>query len=358
MLSPLIEGLLRAADESGASDLILHRGKIPQARVNGELIAVDSPPVDADDLDRLWAHCQAPAGATDFDAGLTSATGTRFRVNLLHQLGARAAVLRRIRSQVPEMATLGLPAELLKTWAARRSGIVLVCGPTGSGKSTTVASLLDWINSESARHIVTIEDPVEFVFTPRRATFTQREVGIDTPTFAEGLRRSLRQSPDVIFLGEIRDGESAATALQAAETGHLVFATLHAANSSDMLARLELLFTPEERETLRNTLAGQLIGVLCQRLLPALDGQPALVVEFFTNSGLSRKILASGRASELTDFIARADPKDAQSFATSLLGLIRSGRVVESVAIENADNPQEIQRALRGVASSNTLNRR
>lgn len=358
MLSPLIEGLLQAATASGASDLLLHSGKIPRARIQGELVEVDSAAVGEEDLDSLWQECRALADAVDFDAGLTSSAGTRFRVNLLKQLGMRAAVLRRIRSEVPEMESLGLPAELLQTWTTRRSGLILVCGPTGSGKSTTVAAMLEWLNAQAARHIVTIEDPVEFLFTPRLATFTQREVGIDTPSFGEGLRRSLRQNPDVIFLGEIRDSVSAATALQAAETGHLVLATLHASHSADVLARMELLFPPDERDGLRHTLASQLIGILCQRLLPGTDGQPVLLAEYFTNSGLSRKILATGRSAELADFIARADPKDATSFASRLIALVRAGRIAENVAVENSDNPQEIQRSLRGVASSNVSLRR
>ncbi len=352
MISPLIDDLLRAAVESGASDLLLHSGKTPQARLDGELVSVTSGAVTETDLEALWKFCGAEPEARDFDAAITGPDGGRFRVNLLRQLGARAAVLRRIRSDVPNLESLGLPADLLREWTARRSGIVLISGPTGSGKSTTVAAALDWLNGTSARHIVTIEDPVEFVFQPRLSTFTQREVGIDTASFAEGLRRSLRQNPDVIFLGEIRDADSAATAIQAAETGHLVFATLHASNAADVISRLELLFPPGEREGLRKALAVQLLGVLCQRLIPAVTGGLALVCEFFSNSGSSRKIIMEGRGSDLPEFIARGDPLRARSFADALLQMVRAGRISEADASENAENPQELSRLLRGINSS------
>jgi twitching motility protein PilT len=358
MLSPLLEDLLRAAVESGASDLILHSGRVAMARVEGQLVPVESASMTDADLDTLWAACGAEAGAKDFDAGMTTAAGARFRVNLLRHLGSRAAVLRRIRSDVPPLESLGLPVELLREWAVRKSGVVLVSGPTGSGKSTTVASILGWLNDTAPRHIVTIEDPVEFVFKPQQALFTQREVGIDTPSFAEGLRRSLRQNPDVIFLGEIRDAESALTAIQAAETGHLVFATLHASTCADVISRLELLFAEEDREGIRRTLAGQLLGVLCQRLLPARDGSRCLLCEYFSNIGSSRRIIAEGRMEDLQDFVSRGDPRNARSFSTSMVELIRLGQIEEATALENSDRPQELLRLLRGIHSSSEAGKR
>jgi twitching motility protein PilT len=358
MISPLVTELLRVAVESDASDLILHSGKPAFVRVAGQLLPLESGPIADADFDSLWDECGAARNATDFDAALTGANGARFRVNLLRNLGTRAAVLRRIRSDVPPMESLGLPVELLQDWTARKSGIILVCGPTGSGKSTTVASALEWINQTSARHIVTIEDPVEFVFAPRLAIFTQREVGIDTPTFAEGLRRSLRQNPDVIFLGEIRDAESARTAIQAAETGHLVLATLHASTSADVVARIELLFPVDDRESVRKTLAAQLHGILCQRLIPTTEGSRALLCEFFSNVGSSRRMIAEGRIDDLQDFVARGDSRTTKSLATSMIDLIRAGRIDESTALENSDRPQELLRILRGVHSSSEQVRR
>jgi twitching motility protein PilT len=215
-----------------------------------------------------------------------------------------------------------------------------------------MASILEWINSSMARHVVTIEDPVEFLFAGKMSIFSQREVGVDTPSFAEGLRRSLRQNPDIIFLGEIRDAVSALTAIQAAETGHLVLATVHAAGCADVVARLELLFPSEEREAVRKTLAAQLHGILCQRLLPALSGGRALLCEYFSNGGSSRRLIVEGRMDELQDFVTRGDPRSVRSFGDSLLELVKVGAVAESVAMEHADNPQEFARALRGITSS------
>jgi len=358
MKSSLLESLLLASVEAGASDLILHAGRRAMVRIEGELREVESEAVGESDMDDLWRECGAADSDRDRDASLTAAGGVRFRVNLFHQLGSRGAVLRRIRQDIPVMETLGLPAELLREWASRKSGIVIVSGPTGSGKSTTLASVLEWINQTMARHIVTIEDPVEYLFAAKLSLFTQREVGIDTPSFSEGLRRSLRQNPDIIFLGEIRDAGSALTSIQAAETGHLVLATIHASACADVVERLELLFAPDEREAVRKTLSAQLLGVLCQQLVPATNGGRALVCEYYSNSASSRKLIAEGRMPELKDFIARGDPRLARSFGDSLLRLVREGLVAEETAMAISDNPQELARSLRGISSSGQATRR
>lgn len=358
MISPLLDEIFRAAVAGGASDIILHAGKTPVIRINGELASIESRLPGEQDLESLWHACGAAGNEQDHDASFTTDDGVRFRVNLLRHLGVQGAVLRRIQCDIPEMESLGLPCELLREWASRPSGIVIICGPTGSGKSTTIAALLEWINSTAARHIVTIEDPVEYLFSGKSSVFTQREVGIDTPSFSEGLRRSLRQNPDVIFLGEIRDGTSALTAIQAAETGHLVLATVHSSACADVVDRLELLFHPDERDTVRKTLSAQLLGVLCQRLIPSTTGGRALLCEFFTNSGASRKMISEKRMGELQDFIARGDPRNSRSFGDSLLQLVRGGIVAESTALECSENPQEFTRLLKGITSSTQATRR
>ena len=358
MNSPLLDELLRVATESGASDLILHFGKPAMVRIDGKLTALEAPPISNADLDDLWERMGASKTDLDRDGSLTSPGGTRFRVNLLHQLGTRAAVLRRIRSVIPDIDSLGVPGELVRDWVARPSGIIIISGPTGSGKSTTVAASLEWINQTQRRHIVTIEDPVEYLFEAKSSLFTQREVGIDTPSFAEGLRRSLRQAPDVIFLGEIRGALSAVTAIQAAETGHLVFATLHSSTCADTVDRLQLLFPQGEREAVRKTLASQLLGIFCQRLVPSTDGTRALLCEYFSNAASSRKIIAEGRMPDLVDFITRADPLTARSFGESLFRLVKDGRVDPATALEISDNPQELSRMLRGISSSTQAHRR
>ena len=353
-----MEALCTAAGEYNASDLLLHEGQSPQVRISGSLMALEFAPLDRAFFDSLWRKCGAPEGAQDHDSSLTSEGGVRFRVNLLRQLGRRAAVLRRIRSEVPDLETLGLPAELLRQWMTRQAGLILVCGPTGSGKSTTLAAALDWMNQSLCRHVITIEDPVEFLFSQRMSLFTQREVGIDTPSFAEGLRRSLRQDPDVIFVGEIRDAETANTAIQACETGHLVLSTLHASCCTDAMERLQLLFTLLSRDAVRRTLSAQLVGMLCQRLLPALPAGVAVATEYFSNVGATRKYIAEGKLSDLADAIERSDPRSAQNFVSSIARLVQAKRISEDVALASADNPQEVARALRGISSSPQATRR
>lgn len=357
MISSLVDDLLRAAVECEASDLILHSGKPATVRIQGQLTIVEAPPITDHDLDALWKRCNARENDLDYDTSLCTADGIRFRVNLLRQLGSRAAVLRRI-NDIPELSTLGVPAELICKWASRREGIVIVAGPTGSGKSTTVAAALQWINQTFTRHVVTIEDPVEYVFEAKSSLFTQREVGIDTPSFAEGLRRALRQNPDVIFLGEIRDAPSALAALQASETGHLVFATVHASNSPDVIERLQLLFPSGEREAVRKTLATQLLGILCQRLIAARPEGRTLLCEYFSNEGLSRKMIMEGRTSDLMSSLTHGNSPTACSFSESLLRLVHEGCLTEAAAMEMAENPQDFSRMLRGISSASQATRR
>ncbi len=351
VISPTLADALAQATSHGASDVILREGKAPVVRINGALFALEIAPVTASDMDALWSECRAEPGDLDRDASLTTGGGERFRVNLHRRLGERGAVLRRIKREIPGLDTLGVPADLLRDWAARESGLVIVSGPTGSGKSTTLAAVLDHVNKAVARHVVTIEDPVEYLFDPVLSVFTQREVGVDTPSFAEGLRRSLRQDPDIILVGEIRDAASATAALQAAETGHLVLATLHASACGEAVERLELLFPQGERDAARKTLSSQLVGVLCQRLVPAKAGGRTAACEYFRNEALSRKLIAEGRMAELQDLVARGDPRTARSLGDSLLQLVRDGVVDEAVAMEIVPRPQEFARALKGIVS-------
>jgi pilus retraction protein PilT len=356
--SGAIEALCRAAEEFDASDLLLHEGRPPLLRISGRLTTLEFDSLDSGFFDALWRTCGATEDTQDYDSSLTSQAGVRFRVNLLRQLGRRAAVLRRIRSDIPDLEILGVPAEVLRDWIVRPSGLVIVCGPTGSGKSTTLAACLEWMNQSVSRHVVTIEDPIEYLFSNRGCLFTQREVGIDTPTFAEGLRRSLRQSPDVILVGEIRDPETATTATQACETGHLVLATLHCSSCTDAIERLQLLFPAASRDAVRRTLSGQLLGVLCQRLLLGMHGGLVLATEYFSNLGVMRKYIADGNLADLTDAISRSDPQSAQSFVSSISRLVVARLVSEDVAAAASDNPQELMRSLRGISSSSQATRR
>jgi twitching motility protein PilT len=347
-----LQELLAMASSHGASDLLLQEGKAPVLRINGQLHTLETDPITGEQLGQLWVMCGASESANDHDASLATEAGQRFRANLHRRLGERGAVLRHIRTQIPTMDELGVPADLLRDWGARTSGMVIVTGPTGSGKSTTLAALIEHINSTAARHIVTIEDPIEYVFTPDRSVITQREVGLDTASFAEGLRRSLRQDPDVILVGEVRDRESAVTALQAAETGHLVLATLHASACAEAAERMEFLFSAGERDGVRRLLSSVLIGVLCQRLVPSLDTDRRVACEFFSNAAFSRKLVREGRWNELQDLIHRGGDEATSSLTSSLLSLFHNGAISEETALAFAPNPADMGRLIRGVTSA------
>jgi twitching motility protein PilT len=348
-MNSTLSALLAALQENQASDLFLPEGEVPRLRLGGEVIPLATEPVGKDLLDELWSLCGADPQARDADAAIYDDSGARYRVNLLSRLGRRSAVLRRILARVPGMEELGLPADLLRGWLERRAGLILLCGPTGSGKSTSVASMIDWINENRAAHIVTVEDPVEYLFTPRKALISQRETGLDTESFAEGLRRALRQSPDVIFVGEIRDRETAQIALQASETGHLVLSTLHVSRAVEAVTRLRLLFPPNEREMISRVLSRELIGVMCQRLLPATAGGLRPAIEYFSNVGIAGQYLAEDKTAELEDWAKQEKNPDARTFTRNLLEQWRAGLIGEDAARRAAPEPQELNRALRGL---------
>jgi twitching motility protein PilT len=347
-----IEIYCSAAKEYKASDLILQAGEPPVVRVSGSVTALDAPDLPAGDLKAFREACGVPASSADHDASFLSREGVRFRVNFHRRLGEEGAVLRRVNDTPPDLVETGVPADLLSSMVQRRSGILIVSGPTGSGKTTTLASLLDWANRNLERHVVTIEDPVEYVFSREKSVFTQRAVGLDTPSFAEGLRRALRQAPDIILVGEIRDAETAKVALQAAETGHLVLATLHSSDVSEVVERLEAFFPESERKGLLQVLSGQLLMVLCQKLLPSTDGGRVLVCEYLTNAGLSRQCILNGDIAELRDYLAKADPAETMDFLRSFHRLVSEGRLDAETAFHACPNPAELRRRLRGISSS------
>jgi len=347
----MIESLIKAAFENKASDIFLSAGHVARMKVNGQLMIAGDDAIESEDMIAFWKRCGAdPEYDGDRDSSYVAHNGVRFRVNLHRHLGNLGAVLRQINTEIPEIESLGLPVELLTRWVSAPSGLVLITGPTGSGKSTTLASSLEWLNQNSAKHIVTIEDPIEYLFESKKSLFTQREVHTDTDSFARGLRSSLRQAPDVILLGEIRDPETAKIALQAAETGHLVLATLHSANVSETIERLTNLFPSQDRESQLQLLSNMLIGICCQVLLPSAYGGLHLVTEHLENTGVIRNYVRESRIPEIVDFIGRGDNSNNKLFIDALVEATQKGHLTQEEASTASGNESDFDRAMRGIS--------
>lgn len=348
-----INSILDAAEQQEASDVFLQENETPRLKVNEQISVFGEEPFSLAEITAFWQACGGNPNADgdmDRDTGFVSRTHTRYRVSLHRTMGRLGAVLRRIKTKVPSLKSLGAPEWLLTRWGAREHGLILVTGPTGSGKSTTIASLLQWMNENLVRHIVTIEDPVEYQFTARRCYITQRQVGRDTRTFASGLRAALRQAPDVIFVGEIRDYETALTALQASETGHLVVSTMHSEKVADTMERYLNLFPAEDTKHGTNLLANQLSGVLCQKLVPSADGGLHLLVEHVENAGAMRDWIARRELDNIDQYIARGSDPAAVSFLQSTLDALKAKVITEETAMASVSNESELRRAMRGIA--------
>ncbi|HZR05159.1 MAG TPA: ATPase, T2SS/T4P/T4SS family [Candidatus Udaeobacter sp.] len=351
-MSQNIDSILDAAEQQQASDVFLQENEVPRLKINGQIIVFGKEPLSVVDMGAFWQACGANAqgdGDRDRDSGFISPTHTRYRVNLHRTMGRLGAVLRRIKTNVPGLNALGAPEWLLTRWAAREHGLILVTGPTGSGKSTTIASLLQWMNENQVRHIVTIEDPIEYQFTSNRCHFTQRQVGRDTGTFATGLRSALRQAPDVIFLGEVRDYETALTALQASETGHLVLSTMHSEKVADTMERYLNLFPTEHAKHGTNLLANQLSGILCQKLVESADGGLHLLVEHVENAGAMRDWIARRELQSIDQYIGRGSDPAAVSFLQSTIKALQAKIITEATAMASVSNEAELRRAMRGI---------
>jgi pilus retraction protein PilT len=350
MSDSMISILCSAMVEHHLSDLFVTENMVPRVRKHGEVLLWGETPLTPSDLNQFRALCQVDLDRQDVDASFTDSQGARFRVSFFKQLGKSSATIRRIATTVPELETLGVPHDLLKEWVARKAGLVIIAGPTDTGKSTTIAACLDWVNTHFARHILSIEDPIEFLFTPKHSLFTQREIGMDTESFSTGLKQALRQSPDIIMVGEIRDRETAQIALQAAETGHLVIATLHSGTCPEALERLIRLFPSDERDGVSMILSSQLIGVQCQRLLPKIGGGVIAAVEHLQNLGLSRRYILESRWKDLIDFLQKSDSPQNCSMLNWLLRLCKQNLITEESAQSILSNPQDLQRALKGIS--------
>jgi len=337
--------LLRAV-QAGASDVHLKIGQPPILRRDGVLAPLEGwPPLDEQELESVLATVTArdPARRASFDAtgdldlAYTSTDLPRFRVNGFRQRGAISFAFRMIPTRIPSFQELGLP-EGVAALAEERRGLVLVTGATGSGKSTPLAAVVGHINRTRREHIVTIEDPIEFLHPDVHCVVNQREVGLDTESFGEALRRALRQDPDVILIGELRDAATAQTALQAAESGHLVLSTLHTVDTAESVGRIIEFFPPEKQQQVRSILAGVLRGVVSQRLLPGVSGGRVVAVEVMVTNARIADLIRENRADEITDAIAEGGFYKMKTFGRALIDLVIAGAVERDVAADAATN--------------------
>ena len=353
----LLDGLLDRAVAAQASDLHLRAGAPALVRVRGDLWALDPEPLTSEQVEALVDEClERPRDRAAFrdeqqcDFALDRRASGRFRGSAYRERGHAAIVLRHVASEIPSLEDLRLPA-VLERFAARESGLVIVAGPTGSGKSTTLAAMVSLINAQRRCHVLTIEDPIEYVHRDLLATVSQREVGTDTPSFASALRAAMRQDPDVICVGEIRDLETLRTALQAAETGHLVLASVHARTASDAVSRMCDLFPEGEQRQARTTIAEVLAGIACQRLVASADGTarvPAVELMVATPRIADAIVDPEGSAS-IGDVIAESAHYGMRSLQDDLVRLVLSGAIseeaAERVAISIADFRVALKRA-------------
>ncbi|MEZ6017308.1 MAG: PilT/PilU family type 4a pilus ATPase [Planctomycetota bacterium] len=354
----LVQQWLRAMVDHQASDLILRSSGRPSLRVDGKIRflpgEVPGPGPMRDVLqgilgpERLerWNEQGSADAAIQLD-GLG-----RFRINAYKQMGEPAIVIRRISENAPTLDDLNLPASELKDLAMRKRGLVVVTGVAGSGKSTTLAAMIEYMNRSVERHVVTLEDPVELLFKERYCVISQREVGTDTPSFKDGLKHALRQSPDVILIGEVRDAETVVAALEAVETGHLVMSTMHTVNASQTVDRILGFFPGERHVQIRQRMAQNLAGVLSMRLVPRVGGGMVPAYELLQSTPQVRELLELGQTTELGRVITLGNEPGLISFNERLLELVRDGFVTLEDALAASDRPDELLLSMRGIRGS------
>jgi twitching motility protein PilT len=354
-----IDKLFRAVARLKGSDLHLRVDRQPMVRLQGSLRALNRGPTDKEEMERLCLPLLdqrsravfAETGGADFAYTLDcEGQRRRFRVNLLRQLGNIALVARLVNNFVPSFAGLNLPP-IIEELCKFDQGMILLAGVTGSGKSTTIASMLNWINAHYRKHILSLEDPIEFVFTPDKCLITQREIGVDVHDFEIGMKHAVREDPDVMLVGEMRDRETFATAIHAAETGHLVFGTIHASSAATTIGRILDLFPADMHSSLRGAVALNMKGIIAQKLLPSSREEVGRVpaVEILTFGPTVRKLILEGMDDRLPDLIRMSTAEGMQDFTMSLKDLVDQGLISATVALEAAPNREALQMALKGI---------
>jgi twitching motility protein PilT len=361
-----LDSLLRRAVDSGASDVHLKVGRPPILRHDGTLGPMYGlPDLTEEDLEQILRRVshRVPKRLEhfrehgDLDVAYQSGDLPRFRVNGFRQRGATSFAFRVIPRQVPSFEELELPAGVRRL-AEEHRGLVLATGATGSGKTTTLAAILDHVNRTRQQHIVTIEDPIEILHSDHQCIVNQREIGLDTSDFSQALRRALRQDPDVILVGELRDAETAQTALQAAESGHLVLSTLHTVDAAESIGRLIEFFPEAKQAMIRSILAGVLKGVISQRLLPKEDGGRIPAVEVMVMNNRIADLIRDNKTEEIEDAIAEGEFFQMQTFRQALIDLVLTGQIDREIAANASTNRHDFLVSLEGALKRDAHERR
>jgi twitching motility protein PilT len=358
-----MEKIIKAAVDRGASDLHIKAGDVFRARIDGKLVALTKQALTPEQTKQIALRLIANEDdraridkLRDYDCSWGAAGIGRFRVNILRQRSSFMIVMRVIPFEAPSFEKLGLPPALGDIAEAER-GMVLVTGVTGSGKSSTMAALINRINATKNKHIVTLENPIEFLHRDLQCSVTQREIGVDTDGFQSGLRAALRQDPDVIMIGEMRDAETIDTAMKAAETGHLLISTLHTPDAQSTIMRIMAMFPPEEQDVVRIRLAESLYAVVSQRLLPRADGRGRVpACEIMINTPTIRELILDGtRIGEIRDYIVEGrETYGMQTFDQHLFDLVSDGSVEYEVALGAATRPSDFELQMRMLKRSTT----
>ena len=344
----LIDSYLHEMVKVNASDLFLTINCPPSLRVEGNIVALNAPPLDDADMDALIDDMLSEEQRDDFTStmelniALSLSTGERFRVNLFRQKHHTGMVIRFIKSEIPSFEQLGLPS-IYQRMVLEKRGLVLMVGATGAGKSTSMAAMLNYRNLNSSGHIVTIEDPIEFVHEHKGCIFTQREIGIDTYSYDTALKNALRQSPDVLVIGEIRDRHTLENAILFCEAGHLVIATLHANNANQAIERMVNFFSEEQHHQIMATLSLNINAIVSQRLIAGMEGKRHLAFEVLINEGLITTLIEEGKVTELKDIMLKNLDRGMITFDECLFQMVGKHQITIETALKEADNPSNLR---------------
>ncbi|MGC1306925.1 MAG: type IV pilus twitching motility protein PilT [Phormidesmis sp.] len=349
---PTLEKIIRQAFDKGYSDIHVGVGEIPRYRNRGEITTTEFPRTTPEMFDSWLTEILTPEQVLEFKEtldfdGAAQYDFSRVRINIFDSLNGPAIVMRLIPVEILTMQQLNLPG-VIKDMCHYHKGLILVTGPTGSGKSTTMAAMIDYINKEMPKHIITIEDPVEFVHQSRKSLIKQREVGVHTRKFSNALKASLREDPDIILVGEMRDKETIETALKAAQTGHLVFGTLHTNSAVKTVERILGMYEPEQQAPVRVAIAESLIGVVAQGLCRTTDGKRAAFHEILINTDAIKDYILRGQLDEVEAILPNCTFDGMCTMNQSLYALYEAGRITEETALEQSPKQNEIAQMLRG----------